>query len=476
PNDSNSANIISGTSFSAPAVSGVISLMLEANSGLGYRDVQDILAMSARQVDASGIGWANQGWQTNGAGNWNGGGMHFSHDYGFGNVDALAAVRMAETWHVGTSGAQTYTNMTVIPPVSSAPALALPDLGTVTTTIDVVQDISIEHVLINLDISHAKAGDLVVTLTSPDGTDSVLMYNVENGAYTSRYGITGVDFEFSSTAHWGESSAGTWTLTIQDTAGGNVGTLNSWSLEFLGSAQSTDDLYVYTNEYAIVTDPLRQTLHDINGGNDTINASAVSGDTTIDLNVGGVISGNNVLITPDSVIENLIMGDGNDTLTGNDVNNILYAGRGDDTIVASLGDDTIDGAQGNDSVVYSFNIGDFLINLIDSVTVALTHVAQAFTDTLFNIESFIFADGSYTRADLDAYVASGGGQPDPVVNTRIVLGWSGGGKSLIHTDVGSFVYTGDDIGQTGVTQDVLSVLRASTTLSATVLQSNAIDS
>ena len=40
----------------------------------------------------------NTDWQTNGAKNWNGGGLHFSHDYGFGKVDALAAVRLAESW------------------------------------------------------------------------------------------------------------------------------------------------------------------------------------------------------------------------------------------------------------------------------------------------------------------------------------------------------------------------------------------
>ncbi len=46
--DTNGASIISGTSFSAPAVSGVVALMYEANADLGYRHVQEILAMSSR--------------------------------------------------------------------------------------------------------------------------------------------------------------------------------------------------------------------------------------------------------------------------------------------------------------------------------------------------------------------------------------------------------------------------------------------
>src|ERR1044072_5874300 len=83
---------VSGTSFAAPIVSGVIAMMLEANPELGYRDVQEILAMSARGIDA-----AAPGWSTNGATNWNGGGHNVSHDFGFGLVDAHAAVRLADT-------------------------------------------------------------------------------------------------------------------------------------------------------------------------------------------------------------------------------------------------------------------------------------------------------------------------------------------------------------------------------------------
>ena len=49
--------------------------------------------MSARVIDAS-----SPSWSTNGATNWNGGGHNVSHDFGFGLVDAHAAVRLAETW------------------------------------------------------------------------------------------------------------------------------------------------------------------------------------------------------------------------------------------------------------------------------------------------------------------------------------------------------------------------------------------
>ena len=320
PHDTSSAATISGTSFSAPAVSGVISLMLEANSDLGYRDVQEILALTSRQVDAGGTGWAGEGWQFNGADNWNGGGLHFSHDYGYGNVDALAAVRLAETW----TDQQTFANMTQLAPVTSAPALAIPTVGTITDTITIAQDISIEHVIVDLDISHAKAGDLIVTLTSPDGTESTLVYHVNNGAYVTTYGVyTGINFEFSSAAHWGEGSAGTWTLTVEDATSGNSGTLNDWSLSFVGASHSSDDTYIYTNEYAGMTGP-RTVLSDSDGGTDTINAAAVSGNTTLNLDTGsGTMAGNLFLIQSGTIIENAYTGDGDDSLTGNDSANIL---------------------------------------------------------------------------------------------------------------------------------------------------------
>lgn len=99
-----------GTSAAAPVITGVVALMLEANADLGWRDVKEILAMSSRRVGSElgedPVNYERNPWQINHATNWNGGGMHFSCDYGFGYVDAHAAVRLAETW----SGAKTSAN------------------------------------------------------------------------------------------------------------------------------------------------------------------------------------------------------------------------------------------------------------------------------------------------------------------------------------------------------------------------------
>src|SRR6185295_17641859 len=92
-NLSDDVGFVSGTSFAAPIVSGVVAMMLEANPNLGYRDVQEILALSSHKIDP-----ASTSWSVNGATNWNGGGNLVSNDFGFGLIDAHAAVRLAETW------------------------------------------------------------------------------------------------------------------------------------------------------------------------------------------------------------------------------------------------------------------------------------------------------------------------------------------------------------------------------------------
>lgn len=77
----------SGTSAATPVISGVCALILAANPELTYRDVQQILALSARQRDPD-----DPDLQRNGAGFW------VSHHTGFGVPDAGVAVALARRW------------------------------------------------------------------------------------------------------------------------------------------------------------------------------------------------------------------------------------------------------------------------------------------------------------------------------------------------------------------------------------------
>ncbi|MDJ0678842.1 MAG: M10 family metallopeptidase [Xenococcaceae cyanobacterium MO_167.B52] len=62
-----------------------------------------------------------------------------------------------------------------------------------------------------------------------------------------------------------------------------------------------------------------------------------------------------------SLIENAIGGSGNDTIMGNDANNILNGGEGDDNIIGGSGRDTLFGDNGNDRLDGGFDQADGLL-------------------------------------------------------------------------------------------------------------------
>lgn len=328
-----------GTSAAAPMVSGVVALMLEANPNLGYRDIQEILAYSARQNDPSAWG-ADYIWQTNGANNWNGGGLHVSHDYGFGLVDALAAVRLAETWQKQSR----LDNEQSLSFSSGNLDWVIPDNNNagISHTFTIGADLDIDSVEVELNLTHPYRGDLVVSLTSPSGIVSVLVDQSGNKLDEG----DNIVFKFSSTQHWGESSAGDWTLTIKDLGPTDIGILNSWQLNLYGDEGSVNDTYFYTNEYGIYGET---TLNDTSGI-DTINAAAITSNSYLNLTPGSVSTLNETALTisAETIIENAFGGDGDDIIIGNSAANVLYGGRGNDILIGSAGNDTLIGGTGAD--------------------------------------------------------------------------------------------------------------------------------
>jgi subtilisin family serine protease/subtilisin-like proprotein convertase family protein len=203
-----------GTSSATPLVAGVVALILEANPDLGWRDVQEILIRSSAKIDSL----IDPGWSTNGAG------FTFHHGYGAGMVDAAAAVTLAENWQ--NLGLQQSVSL-----ASEELLIAIPDgiaSGLDATLEFPPSQLRIEHVRLTVDIDHNYRGDLAITLTSPQGTVSRFS-EVHDDPHN------GMNYTFLSVHHWGESSAGTWTLNVSDGADFDAGTLNAFSLEFLGS-------------------------------------------------------------------------------------------------------------------------------------------------------------------------------------------------------------------------------------------------
>jgi len=416
----------SGTSYAAPAVSGVAALMLEANPDLGYRDVQEILTLSSELV-ASG----HSGWAINGSSNWNGGGRHVSHDAGFGSIDAHNAVRLAETW----DRQSTYANLAEATVGSGAVGVTL-DRNTFTDTITVGDlGIDLDQVVLHLDMDHTRIGELFVTLTSPDGTTSILMNNAGGGrAFASTF----IDeYELTSVQFWDEDIVGDWTISITDNdfnandGHQDTGVLHDWALTFLGDAATDDDVYVYTSEYSVYGGETgRQTLAD-GAGVDTMNFAAIQEDLTIDLAPGSTmtLAGNPLTIDAGTSIENAVGGDGNDVLIGNGADNYLRGMRGDDIMTGGVGDDLLDGGTGVDLVVYDAAFDTFTLTLSGTTVTVVDNSGLLGTDTLIDMETVVFSDATYTVGDpLDTTSPPPAEDPIPAEDTSDSGGSTGDGS------------------------------------------------
>lgn len=354
-------NAFGGTSAATPIVSGVVALMLDANSGLGWRDVQNILAISASQTGSAygsaGTGYEVGAWSANGAANWNGGGMTFHPSYGFGMLDAFAAVRMAEVWTTMYGAAATSANEQTVTASYTGPDVGIPDYsggvpGVTEIDLVVTQNIEIEDIYVTVDMTHSWSADLVLVLIGPNGEEIQLMAN--EGGSTLMDG--GFRWTFGVTAALGMLSAGTWTLRITDTAIGDVGTVSGVTIDFFGAQASVNDVYHFTQDLfdLIAVEAARATISDTNGGADWLNFAAMGSiDITVRLD-NRVIDFStqqvSLTIAQDTLIENVVTGDGNDTIVGNTANNYLMGMRGNDSLSGGSGDDTLGGGAGNDQL------------------------------------------------------------------------------------------------------------------------------
>ncbi|GAB6042974.1 S8 family peptidase [Endothiovibrio diazotrophicus] len=208
-----------GTSAATPEVSGVIALMLAANPALNWRDVQQVLAASAFHNDP-----AHARWRRNGAG------YRIDEQYGFGRVDAGAAVALAEGWGASV-GAEADTTLWL-----RDASLAIPDDDPegVESALFVTDRVRVEFVEVTVDITHSYWGDLAIYLTSPAGTEVRLM--------TSRYlpaGARSLSFDhwvLGDVLHLGEAARGRWTLRVVDEEAQDQGVLVSWGIRVYGAA------------------------------------------------------------------------------------------------------------------------------------------------------------------------------------------------------------------------------------------------
>ncbi|XP_020565544.1 proprotein convertase subtilisin/kexin type 4-like [Oryzias latipes] len=194
-----------GTSSAAPIAAGILALALEVNPALTWRDVQHLIANTAKIPDPEEPGWSI-----------NAAGYHVHHRYGFGVLDAGLLVQQAALFQkVGRQRTCTqevaFDSPRIFSPGDSV-TLRIHSDGCQWTSNEIS---SLEHVQVRLGVSARCRGDLSVSLESPGGTVSMLLDSRPNDASTA-----GLKNWTLMTVHcWGEQPRGHWTLKVTDHKG-----------------------------------------------------------------------------------------------------------------------------------------------------------------------------------------------------------------------------------------------------------------
>ena len=138
--------------------------------------------------------------------------------------------------------------------------------------------------------------------------------------------------------------------------------------------------------------PVTLTLYDT-GGADTLDLRTDTRDQQVDLRPEGIsdvfgLTGN-LVIARDTVIENLVAGSGDDTVTGNQAanylegragNDHLEGGAGHDRISGGTGADILNGGAGSDVLDYSGSTAGVTVNLATGVAAGGQAQGDVFSD------------------------------------------------------------------------------------------------
>lgn len=143
--------------------------------------------------------------------------------------------------------------------ITSSPGSAITDFATLNSNLSGFSSGTITDVNVTLNITHTWDADLNISLTSPGGTTVLLSDDNGGGGndYTNTIfddaagtAITSGSAPFTGTFSPegnlsdfnGEDPSGTWTLSIYDDAGGDTGTLDSFSIEVCTSTPAAPQI------------------------------------------------------------------------------------------------------------------------------------------------------------------------------------------------------------------------------------------
>jgi kexin len=177
-----------GTSAAAPLAAGIFALALSVRPDLTWRDLQQLCVDTAAMVDENDADWETVA-----------NGRKFNHKYGFGKLDAWTLVEEAKTFeHVKPQAWHHARTVVVEEDIPDDAAL-------VTSYVSVGEDDlrgsnleRVEHVQVRMNLTHARRGDVVIDLISPEGIVSHICTSRKFD--TSTAGM--VDWYFMSVKHW----------------------------------------------------------------------------------------------------------------------------------------------------------------------------------------------------------------------------------------------------------------------------------
>jgi kexin len=212
-----------GTSAAGPIGVGVFALVLQARPELTWRDMQWLAVMTATPFDTPSD-WTKTATD-----------RMFSHQFGYGKLDAYAIVEKAKDWKLVKPQAWFFSPWMHVKKQIPEGAQGLASVFEVTG--DMLKKANferVEHITLTMNVEHQRRGDLSVELRSPSGMVSHL--STARRDDEAPYGY--IDWTFMSVAHWGESGTGNWTVVVKDTKPGNLktGVFTDWKLRLWGES------------------------------------------------------------------------------------------------------------------------------------------------------------------------------------------------------------------------------------------------
>lgn len=160
--------------------------------------------------------------------------------------------RVTNASGVGINGVTVTATSQAVLSNTSSPGTPILDNSNFTDSLAIAGAGNILAIEVDINITHTWRGDLEVKLIHPDLT-TVFLHDNTGGSADNLIGTypTTLTPAQPLSALFGKPAAGTWGLYVGDTAGGDTGTLNSWTLRCIAGAGTFNGVTNVTGDYTI---------------------------------------------------------------------------------------------------------------------------------------------------------------------------------------------------------------------------------